>query len=119
MADKRELDDADLDGLFAAARDETPMPSAELVGRVLADAEAVQAGFVAPAAARPARFGGLIAALGGWPALAGLATAAVAGITIGIVSPETVDTLSGGALGLAGYDVNDLLPSYADLLGEG
>ena len=62
---------------------------------------------------------GLLAALGGWPSVTGLAAAAVAGLTIGIVTPETLESLSGGYVTLDGTQAEDLLPSYASLLGEG
>lgn len=125
MTEKRELDDRHLDGLFAAARATAPTPSADLMGRVLADAAAVMEEFSAPMrnSARSAPTGlaaRILDALGGGPALAGLVAAAVAGVAIGAVSPETVWTLSGGALGgEIGYDPNEFMPSYGDLLGSG
>lgn len=63
------------------------------MARVLADAEAVQAGFDSAAVPdrQPARRPGLLAqlgaALGGWPAVAGLAAASVCGLWIGISPP--------------------------------
>lgn len=91
-----EKDDAFLDALFEeakGARGDAPDVSPDLMARILADAEAVQAGFAPPPAraARPERpglFRQISNALGGWPALAGLATASVCGLWLGISPPE-------------------------------
>ena len=119
MTDKRPLDDSELDGLFAAARGANPLPSDALMQRIMADATAEIA---AAQPERPARRGILATALamiGGWPAAAGLATAAVTGLMIGLFTPDTLDSLSGGYLTTASsYDLEDLLPSYGDLLEE-
>ncbi|WP_246175755.1 hypothetical protein [Roseovarius bejariae] len=110
-----------LEAAFEAARAARPEPSAELMARVLADAEAAQAGFAPAPAPRP-RSGYLrqfFETLGGWPAMAGLTAAGVAGIWLG-VSPDvglsdalasylgagdtasyTVDVMPGAELGLA------------------
>ena len=124
MTEKQKLDDRHLEGLFTAARESVPRPSGKLMGRVLADAEVVMEGFAGPIrspirTAPTSLVARALAAFGGGPALAGLAVAAVAGVAIGAVSPETVWTLSGGALGTQiGYDPNEFLPSYGDLLGS-
>jgi hypothetical protein len=80
-------DDAMLDGLFAAAKSDADIqPSADLMARVLADAEATQAAMAQPApiaAAKPSVFKQFIAKLGGWQSLSGLAMATVAGLWIG------------------------------------
>ncbi len=121
MTDKRPLDDTELDGLFTAAQDAAPVPSDDLMARILADAEAEIA--VAPAPVPMPRRGILRMALGvigGWPAAAGLAAAAVTGVMIGLASPDALESLSGGALSAdGGYALDDLVPSYGDLLGEG
>ncbi len=119
MADKRVLDDAELDGLFEAARDIAPLPPVSLVERILADAEAER--FVPVASVPPRRgFSAILRGIGGWPAATGLAAAAITGVMIGIVTPDTVGDLTGGYLATgAGYQLEDLLPSYGDLLGEG
>lgn len=123
MTDKRPLDDTELDGLFDAARARAPRPSEALLRRIEADALAEQSrtGAAAPGAApRPGRLAALLAAIGGWPAAAGLAAATVAGLAVGLGTPQVVDTLSGGYLASAGagYGLDDLMPSYGDLLGE-
>ncbi|MEL7115322.1 MAG: hypothetical protein AAGP08_06975 [Pseudomonadota bacterium] len=122
MVEKRPLDDLELDAMFAAARDEAPLPSADLVGRILADAEAVATPLTAaqPAAARPKPRGGFLAAIGGWPSFVGLATTALVGVAVGLATPETLDTWSGGYLSAAlGYGVGDLMPSLGGLIEEG
>lgn len=99
-------------------------PGDALMARVLADAEAEQAARESAAArARPAREGALrsaFRALGGWPAVAGLSAATVAGVWFGVNPPEalaiTAQTLLQG--GAASYAV-DLDPDATYLVAEG
>ena len=92
MSDK----DRAADGLgvfFEAARGHAPVPSPDLLARVFADAEATQQARPSiPPARVPATPDGLAARLyrllGGWPAMAGLATAALTGLWIGTALPE-------------------------------
>lgn len=89
-----------LDDLFATARTQAAPPNADLRARVLSDAQQVQAGFGAVAA--PSRAGlwlRLMDALGGWPAVSGLAAATVAGVWIGIAPPSSIEDLTAGLLG--------------------
>ena len=124
------MQDKDLDGLLALAARDRPMPSPALMDRVLADALALQPQPVvmrkapAPLPARslaglPARQGVLarLAALfGGGAALAGVCSAAVAGVALGYLDPASMDSLSGGLTGaLTGAETLDLFPS-ADLV---
>jgi hypothetical protein len=92
MAEKHQ-DDALLEALFAeAAGDGKPEVPADLMARILADAEAMQP-TAAALAARPARqglFSQFMQAIGGWPSLAGLATATVAGVWIGFSAYGTI-----------------------------
>ncbi len=91
-------EDAFLETLFEEARSarapREPGVPPELLARVLADAEAVQAGFDTAALPerQPARRPGLLAqlgaALGGWPAFAGLAAASVCGLLVGLSPPQ-------------------------------
>ncbi|PZX12562.1 hypothetical protein [Celeribacter halophilus] len=138
--DKRtgELTDVALNALFAEAREETALPSGDLMARVLADAEEVMAQREAEEAARLSAMRpkqrhpvmeAIIAALGGWRAVAGLATAGVAGLAFGLGAPTTVTALATGsyvsdsALGIetsaGGYEIDDLMPSFYDLVTEG
>jgi hypothetical protein len=119
-----EMRDDELELFFEAGRAAAPAPSAALLERVLADAQAHQSprapGRTPPAAAGRRAWAGLLAALGGWPAVAGLASVMVAGIWLGYAAPDGLDGLS-AALWPArdGYDVVDMVPSFDGLLGEG
>ena len=110
-----------LDDLFDDLARDVPDPSADLIARVLADADSVQAGFATPAPARravPERVGlgarlfGFVAALGGAPVMAGLAVAMVTGVWIGANPPTALEN---GALALLGTSdtsyVLDLSPT--------
>ncbi len=123
------LDDAQLEAFFDAGREDVPELSDSFMAALLQDAAQVQpqaAPLVPERAARPF-WKELVAQIGGWPALAGMATATVAGVWIGFAAPDQLEQLSGGVL-LAGdyasaetlYDVQDLAPSYfgTDLLVE-
>ena len=97
MTDDDEQTEAALAPFLAAARAEAPLPSPELLARVLEAAEAEQARIARPARG-PAPRGGLCArirqGLGGWPALAGLTAAGLAGLWVGLALP--VGVLDGG-----------------------
>lgn len=101
--------DAGLEALFSDARAQAPAP--DLVARVLADAEAVQAAPVA-VPERPVRARGwlaeLVAGLGGWSVVSGITAAGVAGLAVGLYAPDTVSGwIDGGALPFSSvsYDV--------------
>lgn len=90
-----DLNDRGLEALFAAGRGQAPVPSDALMARVLADAEAEM---VRPSvavmprpAARTGIFAAVIASVGGWAGLGGLATATAAGVWIGFAG--LVDSL--------------------------
>lgn len=109
---KPDEDDLFLEQFFEAARSDSASPSDGLMARVLADAEAVQdelqPGADTPAL-QPGVWAGLVAALGGWPAMAGLATATVAGLWFGAASPDLLDGVIG--LGLSteqSFDLGDI-----------
>lgn len=108
-----------LDALFAQARAERPEPGADLLARVMADAAGALPR-TRPAAPQPWRraLRGIAAAFGGSAPLAGMASAAVAGLWIGFSAPEPL-------LGLvplwqesdeAGLLPTDLLPDIDTLL---
>jgi hypothetical protein len=130
MADKargKALDEAELEGLFAAARGSAPAPSEALMARILADADAAVPAPPPVAAPRArhaprTRRGWLaraLAGIGGWPAAAGLAAAAFTGLGLGIGAPEMLSELSGGVLSATPDGMEDMLPSYALMLAEG
>jgi hypothetical protein len=114
MSDKDQAEGG-LDVFFEAARVQAPGPSPDLLARVLADADATRQAHPAagPAPApRPGIAARLYRLLGGWPVMAGLATAALTGVWIGTALPE-------GLIGQAeaGYLV-DITPEMAfDLAG--
>lgn len=118
---KTEMSGKDDDGLepfFAAARDARPEVSPDLMARILADADREIERRAAPAPAAPRRGWWLsaIALVGGWPAMAGMLTATIAGVWIGFAAPGTVSTLSGGVAS-SGYELEDMMPGYGDLAG--
>lgn len=92
------MQDIDLDGLFAAARAESPTPTAGLVARIEADAASLHRARSAAAVPAPAlfrqRWPGWIAALGGNGVMAGLVTATLAGLWLGVAQPAPVSSLT-------------------------
>ena len=130
------LKDAELDLMFDAVRDTPPLPSDDLWARVHADSLAMmpEALSLPPAlqptsfpAARAGLLAGLMAAIGGWPSVAGLTTAAMAGVWVGFANPDALDGLSQAGLlpGISAgesYDLEDLAPGiggFATLLEDG
>jgi len=125
MAEKNTTSTAELDGLLAEAASLATTPSSELMQRVIADADAVAEAkkVTSKPTPQPRRRGllaGLLAGIGGWPAIAGLATATVAGVWIGYASPETLDGITNGLLtSRTAYEVGDFMPTLDDLFYEG
>lgn len=117
------MSDAELDALFEAGRERRAAPSAALMARVMEDAMAEARAAPVPVARgrgpRRARLAGLVAALGGWPALGGLATAGLVGVWIGYAAPGGFDAVTATMLGSGGYEVSDMLPSLDAYLTEG
>jgi hypothetical protein len=125
------IDDAALEAFFMAGRAEAQAPSQGLMARVMADADAeilARAARPRPARVRPGLIAAVIGALGGWPALAGMVTATVAGAWFGFAAPDEVNTLAGGLLWsteastAAGYDLEDIVPGgtgFGAILEEG
>lgn len=108
------MTDDDLDDLFAAARATGPQPAPALMARILADAAAAQPRV---RAARPRfRLGALISALGGVSALAGMATAAVAGLWIGLAPPGAVDDLAARLWVSGAGDSVELIPDLEGMM---
>lgn len=104
-----------LEALFSQARSAPAEPGGTLMARVLDDAFSAQAAARASADGKvDARRGwGLWAALGGWPAMGGLATAAAAGLWIGFSPVLGV----GDALGVAVAGRADDVISLVDVSG--
>jgi hypothetical protein len=113
-----------LEALFADARAVPSLPSDDFMARLVAQAEATQpaAKGVAPASAQPRPHIGfwrrLVAILGGTVAVAGLGTAAMAGLVIGYVQPDPLLTLAVGFGVEVSGDSLDLLPGFDTLLSE-
>ncbi len=126
------MQDKDLDGLFALAARDRPLPSPALMDRVLADALAAQpqpralaaarapselpTPISAPISAHQSLLARLAALFGGAPVLAGVCSAAVAGVALGYLNPATMDMLTGG---LTGSETLELFPSADFLTTEG
>ncbi len=93
-------DDQLLEGFFRAAREARPVPSATLMARIHADAEAEMPRAPEPApSARPTN-GGVLSwfgtAFGGWRGIGGLATATVVGLWLGYSGLADPAVLTGG-----------------------
>ncbi|MDO9637845.1 MAG: dihydroorotate dehydrogenase [Pseudotabrizicola sp.] len=109
--------EADLDALFAQARAQPLAVDDGFMARVLADATALQPRRVQRIAPRTSLWTRLAAALGGALAVAGVGTAAMAGLVIGYVQPEPMVTLA-GSIGFGVSESLDLLPGFDALLTE-
>ncbi|EAQ01924.1 hypothetical protein OB2597_00865 [Pseudooceanicola batsensis HTCC2597] len=97
MTDK-DTDLPNLEAYFDAARRNPPELTEAALLRMTREAVAVQRVQPGPAAGaaapRPRRLAQLFAALGGWPALAGLSTAGIAGLWMGVMPPVALQTLA-------------------------
>jgi len=113
-------DEFGLDTYFDAGRKAAQTPSGDLMARVQADAQAQQLANVPAPAPQPGLFASLWAAIGGWPTAAGMVTATLVGIWIGISPPAPLEQITAGILGDSedAYLV-DLLPAFGDEFGEG
>ncbi|TCP60835.1 hypothetical protein EV663_1079 [Rhodovulum bhavnagarense] len=127
MTERTEITDEALEALFQVGRDTGPAPSAALLARVMDDAMAEAGVRAAPLvvgkqtptpATRRGVIGAMLSTLGGWPSMAGLASATVAGIWIGYADPAALDIVTTVMLG-GGYEPVDLVPSLDTFLQEG
>lgn len=112
MADRDDMDHG-LDAVFAQAA--RPMPSDDLMARIMADAQAHVPRPLMPRPVAARRAGGwqaVLAVLGGWLPVGGLAMATVAGLAIGMVMPDALGAFAsdGFATGAGAYDLSDLSP---------
>ncbi len=88
-----------LDALFAQARTTDLQPTDGLLVRIMADAVQVtqqrqQQAVASPASVRSrGLLSGLVAALGGWPAMGGLAMATATGLYIGVAPPDSLTAI--------------------------
>ena len=111
-----------MDVLFAAARANPPVPDQAFMARVTADALAAQpAPRALPRQAKSPRVGlwrRWTAALGGALSVAGIGSAAMAGLVIGYVQPDPLLVLTDSVgITLAGETL-ELLPGLDGLLSE-
>ena len=95
----------DLDALFGAARARPAVPSDALMERVMAPAPP------------QGLWRGVIDFFGGFGALAGMGSAAAAGLFIGFVQPTGLSDLSAALIG-GQIDSLSLMPSVDDLIPE-
>ncbi|HHI69588.1 MAG TPA: dihydroorotate dehydrogenase [Rhodobacteraceae bacterium] len=119
MVNEKPQDDLEL--YFAAERNSAVQPSNDLLRRVMADAEAALPDFERSAdKAKSGVFSVLWRAIGGWPVVAGLAAATVAGVWIGFSQPAGIERVSAFYLGQSD-EVNmvDLLYAFDAEFGEG
>ena len=96
MVDHHDPLDAELDVFFTAAKRLAPRPSEDLQAHILVDATHAQQRPV-PKQARVSlfeMFKDFVADLGGAPATAGLATAALVGAYVGFSAPEWSEPMS-------------------------
>lgn len=107
-----------LDGMLAEAAAQQPVPSAGLISRIVADADAVQS---KPQPFRPAMVAkaGWLATLADWfgggMSLAGMSAAAAAGLYLGVAQPASVLALTELVTGSTTIDSLDLLPASGTL----
>lgn len=90
MTQSRPPSDDALEAALANARNAPPTAPDDLMARVMADALAAM-----PEAVRPSLWRQLLGALGGWPAMAGLAATASIGIWAGGVLSDDLVTVFG------------------------
>ncbi len=131
--DDRHMDQT-LDTLFAEMRETPAVVPDALIARILSDAgqaldtRATEAATLSEARRPRGRHpwvAAAVAALGGWRAVAGLATAGVTGLAIGLGAPGAVTSLVAGYSDVGyedaanGYGLDDLVPSFYALAAEG
>ncbi|RWR09419.1 hypothetical protein [Paenirhodobacter populi] len=115
MTDKRTDDDRMLERFFAAARDAAPVPEPAFLTVLMNEAEAALPARPQRRAAG-GRFTGWLALLGGWKAVGGLATAAVAGLWIGFAGVERLLPATDSAAGLIEADAGSSFLADSDIL---
>ena len=123
MKKATEMSDQDLDDLFATARAQAPAENAALLARIYADSLRVQPQPM-PVAQRaavgnPGWWATMFTALGGKRGLAGLGTAAIAGVMLGFVQPTSVLALTEAFFVASTVDEVDLMPGIDAILTEG
>lgn len=88
---ERELED-----FFMTERNAAPDPSDMLLARIMADAQSqIDKAQPEPSIEETGFFQKLLDGIGGWPSMAGLATASIVGVWIGYVQPPAVEPFTG------------------------
>lgn len=123
MTKESDMDHPDLDEMFAQARATLPLGDEALLARVYSDSLRMQP---KPKPSVPRTTKGssgwwvsLVNNLGGKRGLAGLGTAAVAGVMLGIVDPTSVLALTDTFFAASTVDEVDLMPGFDAILTEG
>jgi hypothetical protein len=114
--------DTDMEDLLAAARTAPREVPAELLGRVLADAYALQPqSVVLPSASKkgPGLFTRLFSAMGGAAGLAGLGAAALGGVWIGFSQPAPIVALTDQIWSGSALESVELIPDLSTFMTEG
>lgn len=121
MTDQNNPTGAEIDALLAELAAAEPEPGQALLNRMMADAEAVSAVQFAPVPkSRPSVWSEILAAIGGWGAVAGLSTATFAGVWLGIAPPDAMPDVSQWFLNDSTISVLDgFNPNFDSLLDEG
>lgn len=104
---EHEKHDAALNAMFTAAKAEDPVPSGDLMARIMADAAAVQtqaAVVSAPIPAPKSIVHILSDAFGGWAGASTLAACVGLGLMVGFTSPETILSFVPGTTAEASED---------------
>ena len=120
MTQMQDRDPDGMDDLFALARQTPAAPSEALMQRVLADGLALQPPprTLAPPPPAPRGLWRALADLfGGVAPLAGVGTAAAAGLVLGFVQPQGLSNISAALMG-GQIDTISVLPSVDDLFAE-
>ncbi|MFY0690663.1 MAG: hypothetical protein JXR14_01920 [Paracoccaceae bacterium] len=108
--------EADLEALFAQARAQKTSAPDALMARIVEDAQRLQPRPMAVPLRAPSVWSQLRAALGGWPALGGLAATALVGVYIGFSDPSLVPV---PGLIDQGVEISDFFASDTLFLEEG
>ena len=125
-----EKDDQMLDEMFATARKDSANVSADLMARVMQNAQAVQAGFeretpkLIESRFQGFSLRGLVGSLGGWPAIGGLVAATAVGVWLGVAPLSGLSEVAGNYL-FDGSTIEEPLGgieadyAWLDTLGDG
>jgi len=124
MTGEKEISDRALEALFSETGEQESALSDDLQARILADSDAVQAGFLATEPVSNEMVLPLsvfFRAIGGWGGVGGLAVASAAGVWIGFANPSVVSPdLTTDAFDIATEDgFGALLPGDALFFEEG